>query len=430
MVVVLTFLALLCLFTVKTTAEILNFVESDMVDLNNSCGAETTEYLLQYTKFHADVLNHKEPKRYLVSVAVEAGLADRLSGIITQFWWAVFNKRAFQISTYDRLPRFESAYDYRFINWTRPPDHVNYTIPLMYTYKGERGFVGERLFDDSIDLKEYWLEYLINDDNHVKRIFLHTNVSEYPVAYPTKHTVFTSSNRGGMHYMYDNPKMKPLLEKLNLKKQDSFRCAYTFLFKYNKEVQQTSAPFLKQIEGKQRPTHSNSLLIGIGIRAGDKSFDPKHDAALTPAVYEPFIHCAERIEESFYSNPQRLRLRSNSNTVWFIMAESLHTRQMIAERYGKKVVTDSNNSYFHGDCGHKSHGGCDQEHLRQAIIHAASQLQLFAKCNVHIVAKSGFPRIGAMLSQPPYHIHDSAECRYDHSKPVDKIMSLGAGMRS
>lgn len=422
-------LALLYLLVSEIDAGAINFDENDVAALNNSCGATTTDLLLEYARFHANVLNHKEPKRYLVSVAVEAGLADRLSGMITQFWWSVFNKRAYQISPYDRLPRFESAYDYRFINWTRPPDPVNYTIPLMFTYNGERGFVGDRQFDSSVDKKENWLEYLINDDNHMKRIFLHTNVSSYPVEYPIKHTVFTSSNRGGMHYMYDNPLMKPLLEKLNLRKQDTFRCAYTFLFKYNKEVQQISAPYLKEIGEKQKNSPPNSLLIGIGIRAGDKSFDPQKDATLTSSVYEQFTNCAQRIEESYYSNAERQSMKGTSNPVWFVMAESLHTRQMIAARFGKKVVTDSTNSYFHGDCGHKTHGGCDLEHLRQAIIHAASQLQLFSKCNVHIVAKSGFPRIGAMLSQPPYHIHDSAECRYDHSKSVDKVMALGAAMR-
>jgi hypothetical protein len=108
---------------------------------------------------------------------------------------------------------------------------------------------------------------------------------------------------------------------------------------------------------------------------------------------------------------------------------------MLAEAYKEAIVVDTGNAYFHGDCNKHTTGGCQQDHLRQAIIGAVSQLQLFALCNVHIVSESGFPRVGAMLSAPPHRVFltksnravDFGSCDYDHPSSLQQVMSIGAG---
>ncbi len=86
--------------------------------------------------------NYDTPQRYLVSVPVEAGLGDRMTGIISAFLLALFSRRAFQIRRFDKPPDIEYAYDYRFVHWTRPVgmDKEELVSPLLYIYKGQRGY--------------------------------------------------------------------------------------------------------------------------------------------------------------------------------------------------------------------------------------------------------------------------------------------------
>lgn len=69
-----------------------------------------------YTKLHAEILSGQRPPRYAVSVAVEAGLADRLSGLITQFYYALLSGRAFKTITYGQLPGYERGVDARYVS--------------------------------------------------------------------------------------------------------------------------------------------------------------------------------------------------------------------------------------------------------------------------------------------------------------------------
>jgi hypothetical protein len=102
------------------------------------CGTWQEDYM----RLHQQTLAGELPPRYLVSVAVEAGLADRLIGIISEFYFALLTGRAFQISSaHQKLPTFEAAFDAPHVNWTRPDTDVEVLIDhLRYTYKGVRGY--------------------------------------------------------------------------------------------------------------------------------------------------------------------------------------------------------------------------------------------------------------------------------------------------
>jgi hypothetical protein len=293
----------------------------------------------------------------------------------------------------------------------------------------ERGYNGDRSYNDSVDKEKYFADYMINQDGRCQEVFGEMNLEEYPSpskAYPVEHTVFTSSNRGGIHRMFLNEKMRTKLDEIGMNKYSAFRCTYAFLFRENAIVESVTEPYRKALLAV--PSTEHSLRIGIGIRVGDETFDPNNDARLTSEVYLSYTRCAENLEKSYF---EEIPDAASHPIPWYVMAESLHTRRMVAQHYKTKVVTDTNNSYFHGDCAFHVVGGCEHEHLKDAIVRAASQLQLFAMCNVHIIAgDSGFPRIGSFLAKPPHHIlTHHADCKYGKFQDNDEIMTNGAGIR-
>lgn len=88
------------------------------------CGDEWRQ---NYSMTHRSIVNGEAPARYLVSVAVAKGTADRVTGFVTQFYLALLSGRAFTMVTYGDLPPFEAACNMPFFNWTHParlPDGV------------------------------------------------------------------------------------------------------------------------------------------------------------------------------------------------------------------------------------------------------------------------------------------------------------------
>lgn len=116
-----------------------------------------------YARLHNEIRNGKKPPRYFVSVAVEAGIADRLSGMITQLYLAILSSRVFTAITYGDLPAFESACSSPYINWT-DPNHLQDDVigPLKYTYKGLRGYRGDRSYPKSVNTAMFSQLYTIN----------------------------------------------------------------------------------------------------------------------------------------------------------------------------------------------------------------------------------------------------------------------------
>lgn len=71
-----------------------------------------------YTQLHNDVLGGRAPARYVVFVSPPSGIADRLIGLVSAFYLALIQKRAFLIAPHPMS--YELLYDQPFINWTTP----------------------------------------------------------------------------------------------------------------------------------------------------------------------------------------------------------------------------------------------------------------------------------------------------------------------
>jgi hypothetical protein len=248
------------------------------------------------------------------------------------------------------------------------------------------------------------------------------------------------------------------------------------------EEQELSNTFSTSLYNQHLPfSESNAshvvipLKIGIGIRVGDHSFHPDIDATNTSlSSFEHFFQCATHLEQSFLSSSSSMfpipmqqtkeLLNDTSKIKWYMMAESLKLRQLVDQRFNihgpttvpsvmtnpslssstqadnRKVITDANTLYFHGDCNKRNYyGSCDRESLDMAIITAVAQLTLFSMCDVHIITPdSGFPRIAAMLAKPPQRIYMMGEkyrketnsyyCQLGNHSTWQRVAKIGCGV--
>lgn len=349
----------------------------------DGCGAWREKYM----DLHRGILSGSLPPRYLVSIAVEAGLADRVIGILTEFYFAVLTNRAFQITTYGTLPRFEAAFNAPYINWSRLMDPPEVTDNLKYTYRGLRGYQGNRLYGPDVNTSLYWPMYLVNDEIS-NRFFSSANVSTFPQGHADVQTVFVASNRGRIIQLFDNPYHRGQLFEMGLRPETALSCAWNFLFSPNDAVQHAMTTEFAALRS------SSMLKITINIRVGDHVFDPVADENTTLEPYELYFSCAESIEY-FARTPNR-------SVIWYVTSDSLRLRQLAKRRFGNKVLTQENMHYAHGDCGHsqeKSYGGCTTTSQDLSIQIASGQLWAMSMCDYHVVSQhSGFGRLAGIIS--------------------------------
>jgi hypothetical protein len=74
----------------------------------------------QYASLHGRVLAGRSPTKHVVALAVDAGLADRLTGTISVFFYALLSGRAFQVVTYPGVVGLEEAFEPASVDWRRP----------------------------------------------------------------------------------------------------------------------------------------------------------------------------------------------------------------------------------------------------------------------------------------------------------------------
>ena len=226
------------------------------------------------------------PAKYVISVAVEAGIADRLSGLISEFYFALLSKRAFKMITYGDLPDFNLAYNQPFINWTGFKLDDRVIDPLKFTYKGARGYTGDRSYDNEVDTQKFWSVYHVNADEEVLSEFFYGHHFEsMPLNHSNAENIIFASNRGRVFRLFDNPYHKNTLKSWGLRPNNAFRCAFNFLFTPNKDT-------LALADGYAHILKDETILkIGINIRTGDNSF--ADDTKVNISNYMAFFDCAK-----------------------------------------------------------------------------------------------------------------------------------------
>lgn len=453
-------LMLICmLFTMLTMRALPEPSADDHNAVIHACGKQMHSQLMEYSHYHTAVLSGKLSQRYLISIPVEAGFGDRLTGVISEFWLAVLSHRALQLSNIPTLPHFEYAFDYRFINFTRPAGDPEELVHNML-FRTARDH-DEQPIPYSSELQGYYQEYVVNKDAKVASIFGAGDLAHYPLsgtsaaaatdgsatgataaadsigtaadaaaadaavttASTSPHTVVMTSNRGGLHYLFDhNPVMRKYFEARNVSKEQAFRCAFTFLFRPNQAVKDVlmSTPVVPRAE---------LVRIGIKVRVGDHAFGPNHHVkVIENAQYRDMLRCAQQMEDAWYNQStitQRLP--------WVFQSESLSLRKDVARMYGNKVQVDTRTMFQHGNCkGTRSN--CSTDLLRHAFVYGVADVLAFAACNVHIYsAGSGFSRVAVALASPPYRIIPFDErmqlpCSLENTVSLADVMATPAGI--
>ena len=384
----------------------------------DGCGTWQEDYI----KRHRAILNGELSPRYLVSVSTEGGLADRLTGTMTEFMFALLTGRAFQIITYGTLPRFEAAFSSPHINWSRPCDDDRLIDNLKYTYRGQRGYTGNRSYSSGINTNVYWPMFWVNNDPEVE-FFLSSNVSKHPFDHENVTILFIASNRGRIIRLFDNPYHRTQLFRLGLRPETALKCLFNFLFSPSDALRRAMRREFTTLQA------TDVLKISINVRVGDSVFDPAYDDLTTTLLpYEPFFNCALQIEE-FARLP-------NQRVVWYFTSDSLRLRQLVKQKYGDKVLTEEKLRYVHGDCGDfaaKRYGNCTREAHDFSIRMAAGQIYAMSMCDYHVVSlMSGFGRFAAVLSHywhNVYQVHTGNRyCTLADFESLEKITLLGSGI--
>ncbi|KAL0053885.1 hypothetical protein WJX82_000626 [Trebouxia sp. C0006] len=91
------------------------------------------------------MLRGEEEPRFLISAGLEAGAADRLTGIFSEFYMALLTRRAFLISTFSDVPGWDSVFDAPFINWTSADLDMDMMAPLRIPRRALQQAVGQML---------------------------------------------------------------------------------------------------------------------------------------------------------------------------------------------------------------------------------------------------------------------------------------------
>jgi hypothetical protein len=381
------------------------------------CGTWQEKYIAQ----HKSILNGSAPPRYLVFIAGEAGLSDRMIGALTGFYFSLLTNRAFQIITYGTLPRFEAAFEAPHINWSRRTDPDELIDNLKYTYRGKRGFIGDRSYGSHIDTNLFWSIYLMNNDQH-SAFYATDNVSTYPIGHAHVPTVFMTSNRGRMVRLFDNPYHRADLFRMGLRPEMAMSCAWNFLFSPTPAVLKAMAKEFNVLK------NTDILKIAINIRVGDHVFSPEKDASTKLESFRAFFNCAIDIETFARTPHQRV--------IWYLTSDSLRIRQLAKEYYGDKILTQDAISYVHGDCGDqeaKRYGNCTKTSQDSSIQLAAGQVWAISMCDYIVEPSiSSFGRLGAWLGVPwrnVFEIHqENRSCSQGSYQSFEALSNIGTGI--
>lgn len=332
-----------------------------------------------YTVLHHDIVTGRAPLRSLVSVAVEKGIADRLSGLMSQFLLALVQRRAILHATYGRLPDWDDAFSFPHIASKAASLDDAILDPVKFTYRGERSYAGLSLANAS----QYYPLYFVDNHSQADSIFA-SNLKAFPEGRASVATIVSASNRGRSYVLFDNPYHRSKLRSLGLTPENAFACVHRFMFQLAPVAR--DATYLEHARVLDDAGEEGALRIAIHVRQGDSAFSLAPNATADWDQASAHFMCAEEIAAT--------RARPGQRVLFYFNSDSLPLRRAAAERYGHRLTTDLRGS-GHADC--ISLGGCDN--VKGSFRLAVAQMDLFSRADVHVVSVlSGFGAMGAWMS--------------------------------
>ncbi|GFR42881.1 hypothetical protein Agub_g3873 [Astrephomene gubernaculifera] len=270
-----------------------------------------------YTDLHKRINNGEQAQRYLVFKSPPSGIADRLTGLVAAFYFALLTRRALLIPPYP-MP-YETLYDQPFINWTTPPLNQSIAWPVTWP-PGKRTCLrcaqpkstsASPSAEPSSDASAaFSYPELFKPDQHTNclvceeedgRTVSYLNWINHPRArlwhrgtnltavLPDVHTIYYTSNRGITISLFHNRFHNRQLTALGLRPSTAFGCAYNYLFFPRPET-------LEVVAEERAALLSAPLVIGIQIRTDDKHMLQGDMETALAARYDNNFQCAAQLE--------------------------------------------------------------------------------------------------------------------------------------
>jgi hypothetical protein len=378
----------------------------------------TSPFIQKYSQLHSRIIAGEAPARYLVSVAPETGMAERLTGLVTQFYLALLSRRALTAfhPDPDAVPPFAAVCDYPLFNWTHPqPLPRPVYAPLLsdeYSTYAERRDAAQGMQQLPVPFdQEYQLFQFVNATAPMLSWLASSNLSAWPAEHPELAHAVVASNRGATWKLADNPYHTDDFWRMGLRPEEAFMCGFWALCRPNEQVQRLYA---RDVWGPLADPHS--LKIGIQVRFGDevlntddeRADDPKYVSSLM-SLATPFFECAAAIESAFSVPGQQV--------VWYLLSDSGEFRRAAKDKFGDKLLTDTELTAAHSSCRANTgratrgevlrDGACSPEHTQRVMQHSLGSMLALSLTDFHIMTKaSQLGRLAAALSGKWNNMHE------------------------
>lgn len=363
-----------------------------------------------YTRHHQAILAGTvapEDRRYAISVSSPSGIADRLAGCITVFYYALLTGRAFceHAAIPGQVP-FEAAYSSPHIDWRTSENHSK----LLPEHKvGDIGLPtvkGDKFQHFNILNPEY-----DNSRGELFRVFSNGNLSDFG---KDDEIVFITTNRATSVRLFENPYHGQQLRRMGLTPETAFGCAMHFLFRPVPEVMSLITPTMRLLA--QKPS------VGIHLRVGDHALHGSDVARVEE--FANFFDCAKEIEQFFFLKAE--------DVVWLLISDSKNLRRQASEIFAEKVHTLSADNVEHSYGTHNN--GIPYASL-DGFRAAIGEHWVMGFTDVHIVDKdSGFGLTAAMRTYETNHIFvlghgESEQCQRKNAAVLLEIGTVRAGIK-
>lgn len=228
------------------------------------------------------------------------GLADRMSGMISTFFYALLTDRAYFSYWDDENPfSLDILFEKPFIDW-------HYDKPAM-----DQLFIGE--VDDAY-LSTQQVDTLNAKWPTMENTLFPDGASQNFSDLWTASLVQVRSNRGYIVHTFESSNVYPdILHKMGLNVHNTFGCLTDYLFK-------PTIGSRRFIDAYKNLLDLESIFsVGIQIRTGDNQIvNPKEDE-LTVASYSYFLTCANQLTKAY-------RQPHHKKVVYFLITDSAKLR--------------------------------------------------------------------------------------------------------
>lgn len=311
---------------VSDTNSFLKRLEKSRYNNSGGCG----HWQEKYMTLHKEILAGIRPRRYLISIAPPQGLADRLSGLVTHFIFALLTNRAFLHTAPPGVPPMHMAFELRNIESEMPSDFMfDEKVLMNLTFMG---------YPPSIDKNKIYGLYLnagpiVEQYSTVvtrnKKLFIYRDLAKQPEGYAHTEELYVTGNRGLSWKLFQNPFHKNQLINWGLRKETAFKCVFDFLFQLKPSACSGHCEKLHHQIIEDR--NNGTILIGVQVRVGDSVFSK--DLELTHDAINPIkahFLCAAALSQQFEM--------AGRTTRYFFISDSLALRKLVKSILGDKVL--------------------------------------------------------------------------------------------